>query len=158
MERFKKYALGIAIMILTITFIFVLANAIFPRPERNYYKYDYDYSYDTYRNELDEHNQKIFAVVVVLSTVAIGAGVFVHSVAPISLGLIFAGSLSILFVSLANFYSFTAPIKVLVTGSALAGVTALAYYKLKDEKPNVSRKIPKKSRSSKKSSKIKKGK
>lgn len=153
--KFKKFAIGFAIFILTVIFIIFVNRAINPEPKysncqsnynynyNNDYNYDKNYSYENdyvyqacqknYESNLKTYKEKGFFIVTMLSILAIIAGVFVRTVAPVSWGLIMAGLITLLYIFVANYEEVGKPYRAMISGAALAILIWVAYAKLGDK-------------------------
>ena len=163
--NFKKFAIGLAIFILTIIFIVFANEAINQKPKSEdcYSKYNTYSTYDsptdagttspsyddtlaqqcykTYDASYKNYQEKSFVTILILSLLAIIAGVLVRSVAPVSWGLVLSGLVMIIYVFGANFEAIGKPYRAIATGISLAILIWLAYAKLGD-KERINGQIP----------------
>lgn len=163
--NFKKFAIGLAIFILTIIFIVFANDAINQKPKSedcysrytNYSTYDSptyynstlqssddrlrEQCYKDYDTKFNQYQEKSFITVLIMSLLAIIAGVLVRSVTPVSWGLVLSGLVMIMYVFSANFEAIGKPYRAIATGISLAILIWLAYAKLGD-KERISGQIP----------------
>lgn len=147
--KFKRFLVGLGIFILTIIFIVFVNAAINPKPkyescyprpiplyEQSSSAYDGAYSQlcqTSDEQQLKTYKEKSFIIIMVLSVLAIIAGVLVSSVAPVSWGLVLGGLVTTIYVLIASFEDIGKPYRAIVSGAALAVLLWLAYAKLGDK-------------------------
>ncbi len=82
----------------------------------------------------DSYKKRSFITILVMSIIAIIAGVLVMKVGAVSFGLIGAGLVTLAYVMIRYFYDIDKPVKTIIVGLALVILIWLAYAKLPDEK------------------------
>ncbi|TSC93948.1 MAG: hypothetical protein Athens101428_471 [Candidatus Berkelbacteria bacterium Athens1014_28] len=158
----KKLGIGLAIMVLGIVFIVFANRAINPKPDENcgnlyntaeeitspYYDQNnnwvestytsvdnsqYEKCWSNYQAAQKANNQRSFSIIMILSVIAIIAGVLVRAVPAVSWGLMLAGLTLIIYI-LAEYHDLVgSPMLAVVSGLAIGALIYLAYSKLGDK-------------------------
>lgn len=153
----KGAVASIAIFIFALMFIFTFDNALNPTPKYPDYPqpitpmYDsqsatqssaqssvsnnaatmqYNLNLNTYNTQKKQHDRNSFAIVLIISTIYLIIGIFIHAVSAVSIPFIIVGLVTIIYTIALSFNDFGAPVKALISGIAIVVLIGITYWKL----------------------------